>query len=77
MPKDPQPSATSGRATLVAGTATVNHYGIDSNSLIFLCVSTAGGTQGFLKTTKVSNTSFTITSTSGTETSVVDWHLYP
>lgn len=62
-----------GQATLVAGTVTVSNTSITANSRIFLTVSTAGGTQGFLRTAKSVNTSFTITSTSATETSVVDW----
>jgi hypothetical protein len=64
-----------GQATLVAGTVTVTNTNITANSRIFLTVSTAGGTQGFLSTTKSAGASFTITSTSATETSVVDWFI--
>lgn len=64
-----------GQATLVAGTVTVANTNITTNSRIFLTVSAAGGTQGFLRTAKVAGTSFTITSTSATETSVVDWFI--
>lgn len=62
-----------GQATLAAGTVTVANTSVTANSRIFLTVSTAGGTQGFLRTTKSAGTSFTITSTNNTETSVVDW----
>jgi len=68
-------NTSAGRATLVAGTVTVANTSVTANSLIFLTVSTAGGTRGYLSTTKSAGTSFTITSTSATETSVVDWHI--
>jgi hypothetical protein len=68
-------NARVGQATLVAGTVVVSNTSITANTRIFLTVSSAGGTQGFLRTTKVASTSFTITSTSATETSVVDWFL--
>lgn len=64
-----------GQATLVAGTVIVLNSSITANSRISLTVSTAGGTQGFLRYSKVNGTSFTITSTSVLETSVVDWHI--
>ena len=64
-----------GQATLIAGAAVVANTSVTANSRIFLTVSTAAGTQGFLKTTKTAGVSFTITSTSGTETSTVDWFI--
>lgn len=64
-----------GVATLVAGTVTVNNELITANTRVFLTVQTAGGTQGFLSVTRVAGTSFTITSTSATETSTVAWLL--
>lgn len=66
-------NASMGVSTLVAGTVTVNNTRITANSRILLTVSTPGGTQGFLSYSKVAATSFTITSTSATETSVVTW----
>jgi len=60
-------------ATLVGGTVTVNTTKVTANSRIHLTVETAGGTQGFLSYTKSAGTSFTINSTSGTETSTVNW----
>ena len=72
----PQPTADRGQATLVGGTVTVPNLGIGANTLIQVTVSTAGGTQGILRTSKVNDTSFTVTSTSGTETSTFDYLLY-
>lgn len=62
-----------GQATLSSGAVTVANTSVTANSRIFLTVASAGGTQGFLRTSKVASTSFTITSTSVLETSIVDW----
>lgn len=64
-----------GVATLSAGTATVANTSVTANTRIFLTVQTAGGTQGFLSTSRTAGTSFTITSTSASETSTVAWML--
>jgi hypothetical protein len=64
-----------GQATLIAGAIVVSNTSVTANTRIFVTVSTAGGTQGFLKVTKTAGTSFTITSTSATETSTVDWFM--
>jgi len=65
-----------GLATLVGGTLVVNNTKITANTRVFLSVQTAGGTQGFLRiAARTAGTSFTITSTSGTETSTVAWLL--
>jgi hypothetical protein len=65
-----------GVSTLVGGTVTVNNNTITANTRIFLTVQTAGGTQGFLRiAARTAGTSFTITSTSATETSTVAWLL--
>lgn len=67
---------TSGLATLVAGTVTINTTAVTANSHIFVSVKTPGGTQGFLDTnTRVGGTSFDITSSSATETSSVSWFI--
>lgn len=66
-------NAKIGQAILVAGTKVVNNTSVTANSRIFLTVSAAGGTQGILRTSKSAGASFTITSTSATETSTVDW----
>lgn len=65
-----------GQATLVGGTVTVNTTAVTAASLIFVTVATPGGTQGNLSIgTIVAGTSFVINSTSGTETSVVNWWI--
>jgi len=63
-----------GRATLVAGVAVVSYTGTSTASRIMLGVYTPGGTRGFLDTgTRTAGASFTITSSSILDTSVVDW----
>lgn len=62
-----------GTATLVGGTVTVSTTQVHTNSIVLLSRKTAGGTLGNLTYTISSETSFTITSSSGTDTSVVDW----
>ena len=63
-----------GRETLVGGTVTIADAYVTTSTRIEVTVYAPGGTQGFLNTgTRVASTSFTIASTSGTETSQVDW----
>lgn len=62
-----------GEAVLVAGTVTVNDAAVLTASKIFLTVKTTGGTRGNLTYTISTGVSFTITSSSGTETSTVEW----
>lgn len=75
----PSPSSvisrlSAGTATLVGGTVTVSLATITTNTHILLTVKTKGGTTGTLDTnTRVASTSFTITSSSGTDTSTVEW----
>lgn len=65
-----------GVATLVAGTVTVANTLVTAATQIYYSVQTAGGTQGFLRiSARTAGTSFTITSTSGTETSTVAYLL--
>jgi len=67
---------SAGQATLVGGTVTVNTTAVTASSLIYFTVATPGGTQGYLSVgTITAATSFVINSTSGTETSVVNWWL--
>lgn len=66
-------NASAGTATMTAGTVTVSNTLVTSNSLIMLSVSATGGTQGILSYTKTAGTSFTIHSTSATDTSTVAW----
>jgi lysophospholipase L1-like esterase len=64
-----------GRASAMAsGTVTVADAYVTANTRIILTVYTPGGTRGFLDAgTRTASTSFTITSSSVLDTSVVDW----
>jgi len=68
-------NAKMGRSTLVAGTVTVNTTAAKTASEIMLtCQDPNGGTPGAAYVSaRVDSTSFTITSTSGTDTCVVAW----
>lgn len=68
-------NAKMGTATLVGGTVTVNTTAVTANSRIFLQHSTTGGTVGVLTYTISAATSFTVTSSSGTDTSTFNWLL--
>jgi hypothetical protein len=69
-------NASIGTATLAAGTVTVSTTAALTASKIFVTVVTPGGTQGFLSVPTITNaTSFVINSTSGTETSTVNWWI--
>lgn len=60
-------------ATLVAGTVTVNTTAVSSNDIIILSRSAVGGTPGFTSYTISDGVSFTINSSSGTDTSTFSW----
>lgn len=65
-----------GTAVLVAGTATVANSAISSAARIFLTTQVPGGTVGTpYVSARTAGTSFTITSTSGTDTSTVAYFL--
>jgi hypothetical protein len=67
-------NARMGRSTLVGGTVTVANTSVTATSEIFLTCQVPGGTPGFLRVSaRVAATSFTILSSSGTDTSVVGW----
>lgn len=67
-------NATMGTATLVGGTVTVNTNKVTANSNIQLTSQSDGGTPGFVRVSgRTASTSFTITSSSGTDTSVIGW----
>jgi hypothetical protein len=69
-------NARMGMATLVAGTVVVSNTTVTAATRIFLTCLTPGGTPGFLRVSAlVAGTSFTITSGSATDTSVVSWLL--
>ena len=65
-----------GQATLVGGTVVVSNTTITASTRIFLSRETLGGTAGHLAVSaRSAGVSFTILSSSGTETSVVNWLL--
>lgn len=69
-------NAKMGVATLTAGAATVATTAVAATSRIFLTCQTPGGTPGFLRVSaRTASTSFTITSSSGTDTSIVAWMI--
>jgi hypothetical protein len=70
--------ANAGRATLVAGTVTVNTDQVTANSLIFLSIQSLGtvtSPKSIAVTARVAATSFTITSEDVTDTSVIAWEI--
>jgi hypothetical protein len=64
-----------GEAVLVAGTVTVTRADIAATTRIFLSRRVAGGTLGNLTYTITAGVSFTINSSSATDTSTVEWML--
>ena len=63
-----------GRATLVSGVVTVSDSNVTASSDIQLTSNTDGGTPGWLRVSaRSAGTSFTITSSSATDTSTVAW----
>lgn len=68
----------SGTVTLVGGTATVNSKLTPASGGIFLTSQVDGGTPGFVRvSSRVAGTSFTITSSSGTDTSTIGYLIVP
>jgi hypothetical protein len=66
-----------GVTTLVGGTKVVSNTGITANSRIFLTSQSDGGAPGFLRiSARTAGTSFTILSSSGTDTSVVAYEIF-
>jgi hypothetical protein len=65
-----------GNATLVGGTKVVATKAITANSIVILTPKTAGGTPGTLVYSLQAGTSFTITSSSGTDTSTVSFAIF-
>lgn len=69
-------NAKMGVSTLVAGTVTVSNTSVTANSRIFLTSQSDGGTPGFVRvSTRTAATSFVITSSSATDTSVIAWQI--
>lgn len=69
-------NARLGVATLAAGSATVANTSITANTRIAVFRQQPGGTLGHLSVTRTAGTSFTITSSSGSDTSTVAWVLF-
>jgi len=67
--------ARAGDATLVAGTVTVANTTVTANTKVITSRKTSGGTLGFLVYSVSAGVSFTITSSSATDTSVVSYWL--
>jgi len=69
-------NARSGVATLVAGTVVVPNTSVTANTRIQLTAQTSGAAPGALRVSaRTPATSFTISSTSGTDTSVVAYFM--
>ena len=67
-------NATLGTATLVAGSVVVSTTKVTAASRIQLTGNSDGGTPGWLRvSTRTAGTSFTVTSSSGTDTGTVGW----
>lgn len=70
-------NAKQGTAVLAAGTVTVADTAVTANSRIFLTSQADGGTPGFVRVSaRVAGTSFTITSSSGTDTSTIAYEIF-
>lgn len=70
-------NAKQGTATLVAGQAVVSNTSVTSTSRIFLTSQADGGTPGFLRvSTRTAGTSFTIQSSSASDTSTVAYEIF-
>lgn len=70
-------NAKQGTSTLSAGTVVVANTSVTANSRIFLTAQTSGAAPGALRVSaRTAGTSFTITSTSNTDTSVVAWEIF-
>lgn len=62
-----------GSTSLVNGTVTVLNTSVTANSIVVPNRKTISGTPGFLSYTTTTGVSFTITSTSNTDNSTIDW----
>lgn len=68
-------NARMGQATLSGGTVTVSNTSVTTSTRIFLTRSSTSTGYGHLRTSITASTSFTITSTDGTDDGTVDWLL--
>lgn len=70
-------NAKQGTATLSAGSVVVANTAVTATSRIFLTSQSDGGTPGFLRVSaRTASTSFTITSSSGSDTSIVAYEIF-
>ncbi len=70
-------NAKQGTATLSGGSATVSNTSVTANSRIFLTSQSDGGTPGWLRVSaRLAGASFTITSSSGSDTSTVAYEIF-
>lgn len=70
-------NAKQGASVLVGGTVTVSNTSVTANSRILLTSNVDGGTPGFLRVSaRTVGADFTITSSSGTDTSTVAWQIF-
>ena len=70
-------NAKQGTAVLVSGSKVVSNTSVTANSRIFLTSNTDGGTPGWLRVSaRTAGTSFTITSSSGTDSSTVAYEIF-
>jgi len=70
-------NAKQGTAVLVGGTLVVANTSVTASSRIFLCCQVPGGTPGFLRVSaRTAGTSFTILSSSSTDTSTVAYQIF-
>jgi hypothetical protein len=67
----------SGEVTLVAGVATIALPSVNASSIILLSRRTVGGTAGNMGFTRNSGVGFSITNSSATDTSIVNWVHIP
>jgi hypothetical protein len=66
-----------GVVTLVGGTATVSDVNVTADTRIMLTSQSDGGTPGWVRVSaRTPTTSFTITSSSGTDTSTIGWVMF-
>lgn len=70
-------NAKQGTATLVAGSKVVSNTAVTANSRIFITSQADGGAPGFLRVSaRTAGTSFTVTSSSGTDTSTFAYEIF-
>jgi hypothetical protein len=70
-----QANGICGSATLVAGSVTVSNTSITASSLVFTSAVSTGGTAGALTVTRSAGVSFTITSSSATDTRTIAYFI--